>query len=64
MNHTNKKKDLREEIVEALEDKDEEEMSEADVLNEIEDRVRKGKKTTQFERDLLVESYNAYAYEK
>jgi len=36
------------------------EMSDADILNDIEDRVRKGKPVTKREIGLLVESYSAF----
>jgi glycine cleavage system pyridoxal-binding protein P len=40
--------------------KEDEEFSEAEVLNEIETRIRKGKPVSDWEKELLLEGYSVY----
>lgn len=56
-----KMKNTKEKIIEALEEDKEETESEADVLNDIESRVRNKEKVNRVEIDLLIEGYNAFS---
>lgn len=53
-------KKTKQRILDTLEEKEDETESEADVLNDIERRLRKKQKVNSREVDLLIEGYNAF----